>query len=102
MVKFSKELEAQLIPEWREAFVNYWQLKKQIKKIKISMVPKQVQDVNPDFGLSILDPIRNIAKKLVSYKFFESREKTEIVQVYKAKTNSVFIHAYIYIMLVFL
>ncbi|KAL5542310.1 hypothetical protein UlMin_010020 [Ulmus minor] len=85
MVKFSKELEAQLIPEWREAFVNYWQLKKQIKKIKISMVPKQVQDVNPDFGLSILDPIRNIAKTLVSYKFFESREKTEIVQV-KRKT----------------
>ncbi|KAK9931211.1 hypothetical protein M0R45_018498 [Rubus argutus] len=36
MVKFSKELEAQLIPEWKDAFVNYWQLKKQIKKIKVS------------------------------------------------------------------
>lgn len=35
MVKFSKQLEAQLIPEWKGAFVNYWQLKKDVKKIKI-------------------------------------------------------------------
>ncbi|KAK4266177.1 hypothetical protein QN277_027137 [Acacia crassicarpa] len=39
MVKFSKELEAQLIPEWKEAFVNYWQLKKYIKRIKLSRLP---------------------------------------------------------------
>ncbi|KAE9455501.1 hypothetical protein C3L33_12597, partial [Rhododendron williamsianum] len=43
MVKFSKELEAQLIPEWKEAFVNYWQLKKHVKKIKLAQKPKQVQ-----------------------------------------------------------
>lgn len=35
MVKFSKQLEAQLIPEWKGAFVNYWQLKKDVKKIKL-------------------------------------------------------------------
>ncbi|ERN18829.1 phosphate transporter PHO1 [Amborella trichopoda] len=35
MVKFSKELEAQLIPEWKDAFVNYWKLKKHVKKVKI-------------------------------------------------------------------
>lgn len=40
MVKFSKELEAQLIPEWKDAFVNYWQLKKLVKRIKLSNTPK--------------------------------------------------------------
>ncbi|XP_057531387.1 phosphate transporter PHO1 isoform X1 [Amaranthus tricolor] len=45
MVKFSKELEAQLIPEWKDYFVNYWQLKKQIKKIKISRKSKQVNQL---------------------------------------------------------
>ncbi|XP_065880184.1 phosphate transporter PHO1 homolog 1 [Euphorbia lathyris] len=32
MVKFSKQFEGQLVPEWKEAFVDYWQLKKDIKK----------------------------------------------------------------------
>ncbi|KAH9320185.1 hypothetical protein KI387_021954 [Taxus chinensis] len=35
MVKFSKQLEAQLIPEWKRAFLDYCQLKKDIKKIKL-------------------------------------------------------------------
>ncbi|CAN4120562.1 unnamed protein product [Withania somnifera] len=63
MVKFSKELEAQLIPEWKDAFVNYWQLKKQVKKIKISRKPKHVHhhgnsSLIHDFGRSIFDTIR--------------------------------------------
>lgn len=33
MVKFSKQFEGQLVPEWKEAFVDYWQLKKVVKKI---------------------------------------------------------------------
>ncbi|CAL0316711.1 unnamed protein product [Lupinus luteus] len=63
MVKFSKELQAQLIPEWKEAFVNYWQLKKQIKRIKLSKVPKQSHTVEGGFGRSILDSIQLFAKK---------------------------------------
>ncbi|TKW21318.1 hypothetical protein SEVIR_4G166900v4 [Setaria viridis] len=34
MVKFSKQFEAQLVPEWKEAFVDYWQLKKDVKKLQ--------------------------------------------------------------------
>ncbi|KAJ1398946.1 SPX domain, partial [Sesbania bispinosa] len=64
MVKFSKELEAQLIPEWKEAFVNYWQLKKQIKRIKLSRVPKQPHHVEREFGLSIFDSLRSFVKKI--------------------------------------
>ncbi|GMI99962.1 hypothetical protein like AT1G68740 [Hibiscus trionum] len=35
MVKFSKQFEGQLVPEWKEAFVDYRQLKKNLKKIHI-------------------------------------------------------------------
>nr|CAB3467988.1 unnamed protein product [Digitaria exilis] len=34
MVKFSKQFEGQLVPEWKEAFVDYWQLKKDVKKLQ--------------------------------------------------------------------
>lgn len=87
MVKFSKELEAQLIPEWKEAFVNYWQLKKQIKKIKVSRIPKQTPpetDIG-EFGRSIFDSIRFVANQLVlsGNKLFGSSDsnKPELVQV---------------------
>ncbi|TYG76759.1 hypothetical protein ES288_D03G139900v1 [Gossypium darwinii] len=35
MVKFSKQFEGQLVPEWKEAFVLDWQLKKDLKKIRL-------------------------------------------------------------------
>ena len=37
MVKFSKQFEAQLVPEWKEAFVDYWQLKKDVKKLQTAV-----------------------------------------------------------------
>ena len=81
MVKFSKELEAQLIPEWKDAFVNYWQLKKHVKKIKLSRKNRQSPpDLNHDFGRSIFYPIRFIAMKL-STKLLSSNNNTEIIQV---------------------
>ncbi|KAL0927597.1 hypothetical protein M5K25_001783 [Dendrobium thyrsiflorum] len=68
MVKFSRELEAQLIPEWKDAFVNYRQLKKQVKKIKISLHPRLDSDAStagdeeiPSFGISIFDGFRALA-----------------------------------------
>ncbi|XVE65796.1 hypothetical protein DITRI_Ditri08aG0028200 [Diplodiscus trichospermus] len=80
MVKFSKELEAQLIPEWKDAFVNYWQLKKHVKKIKLRRKRRQPPpDLNDDFGRSIFDPIRFISR--ISTKLFGSNNNTEIIQV---------------------
>ncbi|CAN1760270.1 Phosphate transporter PHO1 [Linum perenne] len=81
MVKFSKELEAQLIPEWKEAFVNYWQLKKHIKKLKLSRKPKlpsKVSITHPDFGFSIFDPIRSLFSSKSSSS---SSSSDEIIQV---------------------
>lgn len=34
MVKFSKQFEAQLVPEWKDAFFDYEQLKRELKKIQ--------------------------------------------------------------------
>ncbi|KAK8682178.1 hypothetical protein V6N13_054572 [Hibiscus sabdariffa] len=65
MVKFSKELEAQLIPEWKDAFVNYWQLKKHVKRIKLS---RQQPHLNHDFPRSVFDSIRSISTKLLLFR----------------------------------
>ncbi|KAK8965329.1 hypothetical protein KSP40_PGU020281 [Platanthera guangdongensis] len=35
MVKFSKQFGAQLVPEWKDAFVDYWQMKKDLKKLQV-------------------------------------------------------------------
>ncbi|XP_071713702.1 phosphate transporter PHO1-like [Rutidosis leptorrhynchoides] len=67
MVKFSKELEAQLIPEWKDAFVNYWQLKKHVKKVKLSRkssLTTNSSNNSHDYGLSIFDPIRSFIHRL--------------------------------------
>ncbi|XP_038721838.1 phosphate transporter PHO1-like isoform X2 [Tripterygium wilfordii] len=86
MVKFSKELEAQLIPEWKDAFVNYWQLKKHIKKIKIARIPNQSKQLNHDFGLSIFDPVRCFLSKISSTTPHNNiTTTTEVIQV-KSKT----------------
>ncbi|XP_074319501.1 phosphate transporter PHO1-like isoform X2 [Silene latifolia] len=69
MVKFSKELEAQLIPEWKDYFVNYWQLKKNVKKIKLSRKPKQSSQVYHNSGQycsSVVDSFFDSARSLVS------------------------------------
>ncbi|KAL5781664.1 hypothetical protein ACOSP7_006693 [Xanthoceras sorbifolium] len=86
MVKFSKELEAQLIPEWKDAFVDYWQLKKQVKKIKLSRKHKKPQDINHDIGRSVFDPIRFLAKKF-SHKLInhDNKSSTDIIQTIKSK-----------------
>ncbi|KAL1224819.1 Phosphate transporter PHO1 [Cardamine amara subsp. amara] len=90
MVKFSKELEAQLIPEWKDTFVNYCLLKKQIKKIKNSRKPKPASHYpiahHSDFGRSLFDPVRNLARTL-SDKLFSTSEKPEILRVRRRKNT---------------
>ncbi|KAK7268837.1 hypothetical protein RIF29_21546 [Crotalaria pallida] len=87
MVKFSKELEAQLIPEWKEAFVNYWQLKKQIKRIKLSRVPKLSLHVEADFGRSIFDSLHLFAKKFTNKLSGSNNDNFNIIKVRKKTMN---------------
>jgi len=81
MVKFSKELEAQLIPEWKDAFVNYWQLKKHVKKVKLSRVSSQTTNSNNnhDYGFSIFDPVRSLLSRLSCNKPYPPDD--QIIQV---------------------
>ncbi|KAG6732489.1 hypothetical protein I3842_01G181000 [Carya illinoinensis] len=86
MVKFSKELDGQLIPEWRDGYMNYRELKRHIKKIKLSRLPKHPhQDMNGDYGLSILDPVRFVARKICD-KFRNSDSKTDMTQLRRSKS----------------
>ncbi|KAF7807105.1 phosphate transporter PHO1-like [Senna tora] len=82
--RFSKELEAQLIPEWKEAFVNYWQLKKQIKSIKLAKQPKHpplsaVVDAG-DFGRSLFDSARFLAAT-ISAALLPSDHQPDFIKV---------------------
>ncbi|XP_077227434.1 phosphate transporter PHO1-like [Tasmannia lanceolata] len=70
MVKFSKELEAQMIPEWKEAFMNYWQLKQIVKKIRIFRKPDTEEHLHCRFF--VLHPFRYVAG------FFNGGEKHKL------------------------
>ncbi|KVH91005.1 EXS, C-terminal [Cynara cardunculus var. scolymus] len=82
MVKFSKQLQAQLIPEWKDAFVNYWQLKKHVKKVKLSRISKlsQTTAYNHDYGLSMFDPVRSFFSRL-SCNATDDQPAGQILQV---------------------
>ena len=80
MVKFSKELEAQLIPEWKDAFVNYWILKKHVKNVKLSRKSHLVQDKTCGIGRSIFNPIRIFANK-ISQTVHNARGDPDLFQV---------------------
>ncbi|KAK6929743.1 SPX domain [Dillenia turbinata] len=87
MVKFSKEFEAQLIPEWKETFVDYKQLKKYVKKVKLARKPKETHEVTHDFGISIFDPIRAFASRVSARLCNGYEHKEEIIQVHVKKKS---------------
>ncbi|KAK6133799.1 hypothetical protein DH2020_032510 [Rehmannia glutinosa] len=73
MVKFSKQFEGQLVPEWKEAFVDYCQLKKDIKKIHV---------VNNDQNNS--SKKRNIFSSLRKYTFLGYKQREpRVIQVHR-------------------
>ncbi|KAG2662432.1 hypothetical protein PVAP13_1KG537800 [Panicum virgatum] len=64
MVKFSREYEASIIPEWKAAFVDYKSLKKLIKRIKIARrdadppPPLLAAGAGNSYGFSVPHPVR--------------------------------------------
>ncbi|XLR23650.1 hypothetical protein S83_051550 [Arachis hypogaea] len=61
MVKFSKQFEGQLIPEWKEAFVDYRQLKKDFKNIQFlnNNNSNDTKNQNSSVPNSIISSLRN-------------------------------------------
>eukprot|EP01018_Ginkgo_biloba_P009841 Gb_33031 [translate_table: standard] len=89
MVKFSKQLEAQLIPEWKGAFVNYWQLKKDVKKIKLLRKKSSAKDSAGHhdvpakfnvFGCSTFAPITDYLRMKTRAWIHREREP-DIIQI---------------------
>ncbi|KAE9605652.1 hypothetical protein Lal_00024884 [Lupinus albus] len=61
MVKFSKQFEGQLIPEWKEAFVDYWQLKKWLKKFQLLNNTNNNMHQSSSVPKSIISSIKNFS-----------------------------------------
>lgn len=62
MVKFSKQFEGQLVPEWKEAFVDYWQLKKDLKKVNhLNPQNTPTKKEKPSLSTTILSPFRKFS-----------------------------------------
>lgn len=78
MVKFTKQFEGQLVPEWKDAFVDYSQLKKDLKKIHLftNGIEKKHKET------SLIGIIKSSLGKL-SFFSNEQRERSRVIQVLK-------------------
>ncbi|PIA63442.1 hypothetical protein AQUCO_00201053v1 [Aquilegia coerulea] len=83
MVKFSKQFQGQLVPEWKEAFVDYSQLKKDLKKIHLlSSNSASSKHQQGSLSKALLSPLRKF-----SLFGFQPREH-EVIQVHKKLASS--------------
>ncbi|KAH1060091.1 hypothetical protein GLYMA_02G130200v4 [Glycine max] len=95
MVKFSKQFEGQLIPEWKEAFVDYWQLKKDLKNVHYFINNTNNTPNNTSLPKYIFSSIRNyslfghqhrepgpiqVHRKLASSSFNGDMYETELLE----------------------
>lgn len=76
MVKFSKQFEGQLVPEWKEAFVDYCKLKKDIKKIHfLNNLDSNIKQSKNSFPHTIISSLRK-------YAFLEHKQRDHgVIQV---------------------
>lgn len=87
MVKFSKQFEGQLIPEWKEAFVDYWQLKKNLKKVQLLNNANNTQNkhqASTSLPKYIFSSIRNYS--LFGHQHREPGPIQVIIQSFSLKT----------------
>ncbi|XP_077242507.1 EXS (ERD1/XPR1/SYG1) family protein isoform X2 [Tasmannia lanceolata] len=86
MVKFSKQFEGQLVPEWKEAFVDYWQLKKDLKKIHLLNVdPTTATATSTTTATTTL--LSPLLRKVSMWCGHQHREH-EVIQVHKKLASS--------------
>ncbi|PON79407.1 SPX domain containing protein [Parasponia andersonii] len=89
MVKFSKQFEGQLVPEWKEAFVDYWQLKKDLKKIHLLNITNNNNNnspnKHPNSSLS-----NTLLTSLKNFSLFGPQRKDhhEVIHVHKKLASS--------------
>jgi hypothetical protein len=95
MVKFSKQLEGQLVPEWRDAYCNYKQLKKDVKRIKQerllqngSIIPAGSADSNT-LRRSLSSLQKNISGHLGRSLSYKNRSPGELLVFHKKDRRDV-------------
>ncbi|XP_010511890.1 PREDICTED: phosphate transporter PHO1 homolog 1 [Camelina sativa] len=83
MVKFTKQFEGQLVPEWKDAFVDYSQLKKDLKKIHV--LNNGVEKKHTETSL-----IKTIKSSLGKLSLFgnKERERSSTIHVHKKLASS--------------
>ncbi|KFK41299.1 hypothetical protein AALP_AA2G112300 [Arabis alpina] len=83
MVKFTKQFEGQLVPEWKDAFVDYSKLKKDLKKIHL--FTNGVEKKHPETSL-----IKTIKSSLGKLSLFgnKERERSRAIQVHRKLASS--------------
>ncbi|KAL3501621.1 hypothetical protein ACH5RR_036070 [Cinchona calisaya] len=88
MVKFSKQFEGQLVPEWKEAFVDYWQLKKDLKRIHLINSENNTNNNNeqPKQESSFSNILSNSLRKF-SLLGHQQREH-KVIQVHRKLASS--------------
>ncbi|KAH9321143.1 hypothetical protein KI387_015782 [Taxus chinensis] len=92
MVKFSKQFEAQLVPEWKEAFVDYWQLKKEVKRIHKNLVKQRAMDANQSprphgTRLDVLSRFTALVKRKTR-QLLHGNTEPDIIQIHKRLSGS--------------
>jgi len=113
MVKFSREYEASIIPEWKATFVDYKGLKKLVKRIKIArrdaapllLAGREAggggtsSDGGGSYGFSVLDPVRALAAHFAATPASPVRRRVVFfaaARVCLCRTSSPPSHTYIY------
>ncbi|KAG2281229.1 hypothetical protein Bca52824_052449 [Brassica carinata] len=83
MVKFTKQFEGQLVPEWKDAFVDYSQLKKELKKIHL--LTNGVENKHTETSL-----IKTIKSSLGNLSLFgnKEREHSRAIKVHRKLASS--------------
>ncbi|KAG2242237.1 hypothetical protein Bca52824_095920 [Brassica carinata] len=84
MVHFTKQFERQLVPEWKDAFVDYSQLKKDLRKIHL--LTNGVEKEHTETSL-----IKTISSSLGKLSLFGNKEKehSRAIKVHRKLASSV-------------
>ncbi|XP_057417468.1 phosphate transporter PHO1 homolog 1-like isoform X2 [Lotus japonicus] len=84
-MKFSKQFEGQLIPEWKDAFVDYRQLKKDLKKIQLLNYINYTPDKHQNSSV-LKSPFTSLRKySLFGYQ----HEEHEPIHVHRKVASSI-------------
>jgi 3-deoxy-D-manno-octulosonic acid (KDO) 8-phosphate synthase len=96
MVKFSKQFEGQIVPEWKEAFVDYWQLKKDLKKIHLlnsdTTPTKQQNNSSPN---TLFSSLRNFS--LFGHHHHRNHEAIHVLFL-SLFTNYIYVQLIVYLL----